>query len=71
VKLSNKTLAGHLTGIITGAVGSGAATGAGIFSTNEVARDIMAGGAAVFSLVGAIADYLGGFYGAQYSKQCE
>ncbi len=71
VKLSNQTLGWHLAGIITGAIGSGAATGAGIFSTNEIARDVMAGGAAVFSLAGAVAGSFGGFYGAQYTKQCE
>jgi len=71
ISLSNKAMTWNIIGIVSGGVGSGAATGAGIFTDPPALKYVLGGTGGVFSLLGAVASYVGGVYAARYTKACE
>lgn len=71
VSLSNKAMGWTITGIISGGIGSGAATGASTFTDPPAARYTLLSSSAVFSLFGAVAAYLGGTYASRFTKECQ
>ncbi len=71
VKLSSKVLLLGLSSVVFGTLSTGAATSAGIFSKNDLAVELLSGGAALTSLVGGVTSYLNSFYSAQYTKNCQ